>query len=551
MKFGDKLISLRKKNGLSQEDLAAKLNVSRQSVSKWESNNTYPETEKIIQICNIFDCRMDDLINDKVIDVEQCERKNKNNLSIALDSLLEFITKSINMFTSMKFSSIVRCIIEFGVLIFCLFIIGICCSELISDLIMNFLSFLPENAYFTVYNVVQSIIEFLLIGLAVIIVIHVFKIRYLDFYDKICEKKTVEDETSIKENTDVKLEEDNEKCEPKKEKRMKFKLHQEPKIIIRDKHTTFAFLTGISKIIIGIFKAFVAMVACCFVVSLVFLVALFVMSISLSKYSMLFIGTDIGLLAVCVINILILLITINYIINKKSNLKIMSYVFLGTLIFLGIGLGIGCIGLTEFKFLDSMEGIESEIVSKTVELDVVDNMIIRTADVDGYSIKIDDSMSDNTVLVVGSLEDIFYNKVHSWTDKEYGMKINYIHNSSSIDFNDFIDIFYNDLKNKVFRDYYVSDGTLEVVCNSEVAKMLISNAEKLYLVDIEKTADGYYLSNYEQKIYLDYNCEMEYDARSGEYSYDDSCVCSKEERMSPNGSLIDFDCHYKNSDESE
>lgn len=55
MKFGDKLVALRKKNGLSQEDLAAKLNVSRQSVSKWESNNTYPETDKIIQICTIFD----------------------------------------------------------------------------------------------------------------------------------------------------------------------------------------------------------------------------------------------------------------------------------------------------------------------------------------------------------------------------------------------------------------------------------------------------------------------------------------------------------------
>ena len=52
MKFGDKLIALRKKHGLSQEELAAKLNVSRQSVSKWESNNTYPETDKIIQICN-------------------------------------------------------------------------------------------------------------------------------------------------------------------------------------------------------------------------------------------------------------------------------------------------------------------------------------------------------------------------------------------------------------------------------------------------------------------------------------------------------------------
>ena len=75
MKFGDKLIELRKKNGYSQEELAEKLGVSRQSVSKWESNNTYPETDKIIQIANLFDCSMDDLINDKVTDVESSLKK--------------------------------------------------------------------------------------------------------------------------------------------------------------------------------------------------------------------------------------------------------------------------------------------------------------------------------------------------------------------------------------------------------------------------------------------------------------------------------------------
>ena len=69
MKFGDKLIALRKKKGLSQEELAEKLSVSRQSVSKWESNNTYPETDKIVQICNIFECTMDDLINDNITDI--------------------------------------------------------------------------------------------------------------------------------------------------------------------------------------------------------------------------------------------------------------------------------------------------------------------------------------------------------------------------------------------------------------------------------------------------------------------------------------------------
>ena len=92
MKFGDKLIALRKKKGLSQEELAEKLSVSRQSVSKWESNNTYPETDKIVQICNIFECTMDDLINDNITDIESIERKSKNNINVMVDSFLDFIT---------------------------------------------------------------------------------------------------------------------------------------------------------------------------------------------------------------------------------------------------------------------------------------------------------------------------------------------------------------------------------------------------------------------------------------------------------------------------
>ena len=150
MKFGDKLISLRKNAGMSQEDLASKLNVSRQSVSKWESNNTYPETDKIIQICNIFECRMDDLINDKITDISQCDRSNKNNISVVFDSLLEFIVKSINMFTSLKFKSLVKCIFELGLLGLCLFLVGIVISEVGTNLLMNLFRLVPEDIYWNI-----------------------------------------------------------------------------------------------------------------------------------------------------------------------------------------------------------------------------------------------------------------------------------------------------------------------------------------------------------------------------------------------------------------
>lgn len=62
MTFGEKLYQLRKAHGLSQEALAEKLNTSRQAVSKWENNNGYPETEKMILLAKLFQISLDDLL---------------------------------------------------------------------------------------------------------------------------------------------------------------------------------------------------------------------------------------------------------------------------------------------------------------------------------------------------------------------------------------------------------------------------------------------------------------------------------------------------------
>lgn len=62
MTFGEKLYQLRKRHGFSQEALAEKLNTTRQAVSKWENNNGYPETEKIILLAKFFQVSLDDLL---------------------------------------------------------------------------------------------------------------------------------------------------------------------------------------------------------------------------------------------------------------------------------------------------------------------------------------------------------------------------------------------------------------------------------------------------------------------------------------------------------
>ena len=78
--FANNLKKLRKDNNLSQEELALELGVSRQSVSKWESGQTYPEMDKVLQLCKMFNVNIDELLSQNIKEVkENIEAKNKLN----------------------------------------------------------------------------------------------------------------------------------------------------------------------------------------------------------------------------------------------------------------------------------------------------------------------------------------------------------------------------------------------------------------------------------------------------------------------------------------
>lgn len=66
MEFHNKLYHLRKQKGLSQEELANRLNVSRQTISKWEMGDSTPDMEKLIAISDMFQISLDELVMDKV-----------------------------------------------------------------------------------------------------------------------------------------------------------------------------------------------------------------------------------------------------------------------------------------------------------------------------------------------------------------------------------------------------------------------------------------------------------------------------------------------------
>ncbi len=75
MSLGENLQYLRKRDNITQEQLAEQLEVSRQSVSKWESDTTYPEMEKLFQLCQIFHCSIDDFVQGTIKDVNLEEKK--------------------------------------------------------------------------------------------------------------------------------------------------------------------------------------------------------------------------------------------------------------------------------------------------------------------------------------------------------------------------------------------------------------------------------------------------------------------------------------------
>lgn len=78
MNFGTKLTKLRKKEGLSQEELGEKLNVTRQTISKWELGQSKPDTDKLKEICNLFNVDINILVDEET-ELKGTEIKNETN----------------------------------------------------------------------------------------------------------------------------------------------------------------------------------------------------------------------------------------------------------------------------------------------------------------------------------------------------------------------------------------------------------------------------------------------------------------------------------------
>ena len=81
MNFNERLIDLRKQKGLSQDGLGERLGVSRQTISKWELAQSYPDFQRLVLLSDYFGLSLDELV--KGIDVDDVRDKNSSDKQIA------------------------------------------------------------------------------------------------------------------------------------------------------------------------------------------------------------------------------------------------------------------------------------------------------------------------------------------------------------------------------------------------------------------------------------------------------------------------------------
>lgn len=323
MKFSEKLIKLRKQNKMSQEQLADMLDVSRQSVSKWESGTTYPEMDKLLTMCKIFKCSLDELTNDEITDID-FEDKRKGNI---IFDILDMIIKTFEMFRCMNFKQTVGCLGSMFILSIILLFFKLPVDYIINlgNSIIRFLD--PFQ------NIIQGIWYFLMnlayIVICATILIYVFKKRYLDNFNySVNEKivsKNIDDDKVIVES--------------------------KPEIIIKSEKSNgfFKFVTSMALILI---KAIFFMMLIPFIFTFFFLFASLIISIILLFKGVLYLGVILGIIFCIILNYVILEIGYNFLFNRKMMIKRIFVMIIVSLAGAGISLGIFFYEASITKFID-------------------------------------------------------------------------------------------------------------------------------------------------------------------------------------------------------
>ena len=467
MKFKDKLQKLRKKSELSQEQLADKLNVSRQAVSKWESGAAYPEMDKIIAISKIFNCGIEYLTNENMTETDFLEKGNKSNINIYISNFLDFITKTTNRFFSMKLKSLLKCILELSILAVIIIVLCMIVTTSITSIVESLLFFLPLHIVEIISNMTIAIISLIVGAIGIVVFIHIFKIRYLDYYDEAISNMEKQDNFNEVDNNE--LEKHNSKpknvfIDEKDEnnfksgknnnrfevnrKKQEYVKYREPKIIIRDpEDKSFKFLYGILKCALVFVKFMIACFSIVFVISLFCLITFLVVLVILLFDKVILIGVLTIVIGLTILNYEFLYITYKFIVSQKQNVKRIFIVLTLSVITVGIGTGIAVMELRNYTYTENVEDIIN-LEEKEFEYSIGKDFYFELHDRDVTYI-VDDNIKSNTIRIKIKNDKRF----NSYDLIMFENRLEIYQSETTVNLKKIYKILTTDISNHIIRDY--------------------------------------------------------------------------------------------------
>lgn len=493
MKLSENLKRIRKENNLSQEQLAEKLGVSRQAVSKWESEQSYPEMDKVLLICKLFNYNIDELMNENVKDVDD-SKQSKININKYIEDFFGFITKTVDMLSNMKFKQKFQCVMEqIGIVIF-LIILFLIIGLIGDSIVYGIFREITADAYYVLRNIIQALYVLFSVVLGTTILLHIFKIRYLDYYEII--KEDIEKEATQEPLNNNFVE--NQKQEKYDEKRKIFIEKKKEKIIIRDpKQSQSKFLTGLFRLLLNFIKFMVACVALIFVFTFVGLFCLFVVSFMFVKTGFLFAGALALIIAAIIINFIILQLLYNFIISKKSPKTKMAMAFVISLILAGIGCGMVLIGISRFDYVEYNNNDKED----TYDFQMADNLYIQNW---GSPIQyVEKDIKEVSVVVKHS-------KYLGTSVNQYNNEIEIYCYQDDTQIMQLIRDIIKDINKKEIKDYYSSSPEIYVYASKTNIAKLKENKLSNEKSQTENMVNGLteQINDLQEKVY-DLECEIE------------------------------------------
>ena len=454
MNFSEKLTKLRKENNMSQESLAEVLEVSRQSVSKWESGINYPEMDKLLSMCKIFNVTLEELTNDN-LKLGENKSKDKNYFDLLVGEITYIIDKTYYMFKNLRRGKKSKVIGELIILFFIL---------LIFKIPFNYIIHLGDNLFYSFNSNISYIlssfwaffINLIYVALFIITFLYIYKKYYLDKFEEV----EVINESINEENTKEVIKE---------------------KVVYKNStnvgSTIFNAITTIVSFCIKVFLVFMIIPI---IIMFIFLaVALFVLISALFK-GIVYFGFILCTLGGLLLLGLFIDLIVSFLFNKKPKINLMIIIFLSGLCVLGFGIGLSIIEVSKTEYIDEAPKLNLEKETTTYEFDVNDNLLMHPP----YNLGFTDYIEDNTLGDKVIVEVNYYKHIHD---------VNIITNNTLEGKYKAVNFYYNSHYNKELLDNFLKDLKDKKIYNySKLSENMITiKASKESIEKMEKVQEEY------------------------------------------------------------